>query len=61
MRPHYDPYDLFLTRELKHAEIVRGSTSPEVVNTYLRDRLDVAAGVKQQLEADAKRLGGLGH
>jgi polar amino acid transport system substrate-binding protein len=52
-------YDLFLTRELKSAEIVRGSTSPEVVNTFLRNNLDVAAGVTQQLEADAKRIGGL--
>jgi len=52
-------YDLYLTRELKQAEIVRGSTSPEVVNTFLREGLDVAAGVKPQLEADAQRLGGL--
>ncbi len=52
-------YDLYLTRALKQAEIVRGSTSPEVVNTFLREGLDVAAGVKQQLEADAQRLGGL--
>lgn len=52
-------YDLFLTRELKHAEIIRGSTSPEVVNTFLRDKLDVAAGVTQQLEADAQRPGGM--
>lgn len=52
-------YDLFLTRELQHAEIVRGSTSPEVVNTFLRDNLDVAAGVTQQLEADADRIGSL--
>ncbi|MBN3754793.1 ABC transporter substrate-binding protein [Paraburkholderia sp. Tr-20389] len=52
-------YDLFLTRELKHAEIVRGSTSPEVVNTFLSEGLDVAAGVRQQLEADANRLDGL--
>jgi polar amino acid transport system substrate-binding protein len=52
-------YDLYLTRTLKHAEIVRGSTSPEVVHTFLRDGLEVAAGVKQQLEADAQRLGGL--
>lgn len=50
-------YDLFLTRELQHAEIVRGSTSPEVVNTFIRDNLDVAAGVTQQLEADASRIG----
>lgn len=52
-------YDLYLTREIKHAEIVRGSTSPEVVNTFVREGLDVAAGVKQQLDADAARIGGL--
>ncbi len=52
-------YDLFLTRELRHAEIVRGSTSPEVVNTFFRNNLDVAAGVTQQLVADAARIGGL--
>ncbi|WP_062607319.1 ABC transporter substrate-binding protein [Caballeronia calidae] len=52
-------YDLFLTRELKSAQIIRGSTSPEVVNTFLREGLDVAAGVRQQLEFDAARLGGL--
>lgn len=52
-------YDLYLTRELKHAEIVRAPTSPAVVDTYLEQGLDVAAGVKQQLEADARRVGGL--
>lgn len=51
-------YDLYLTRELKHAEIVRAPTSPAVVDTYLAQGLDVAAGVKQQLEADAARVGG---
>lgn len=52
-------YDLFLTRELKQAEIVRAPTSPAVVDTFLAQNLDVAAGVRQQLEADAKRVPGL--
>jgi polar amino acid transport system substrate-binding protein len=52
-------YDLFLTRELKHASIVRAPTSPAVVATFIERNADVAAGVKQQLQADAQRLGGL--
>ena len=52
-------YDLYLTRELQHAEIVRAPTSPTVVKTFLEQSLDVAAGVKQQLEADIKGLSGL--
>jgi polar amino acid transport system substrate-binding protein len=52
-------YDLFLTRELKQAQIVRAPSSPAVVETFLAQSLDVAAGVKQQLEADALRLPGL--
>jgi polar amino acid transport system substrate-binding protein len=49
-------YDLFLTRELRHAEIVRAPTSPTVVDTFIAQQLDVAAGVRQQLEADAARI-----
>lgn len=49
-------YDLFLTRELKQAEIVRAPSSPTVVDVFVEQGLDVAAGVKQQLEADAKRF-----
>jgi len=52
-------YDLHLTRELKHARIVRAPTSPTVVQTFLEQKLDVAAGVRQQLEADSRRHGGL--
>lgn len=52
-------YDLYLTRELKHAAIERAPSSPAVVETFVGGSADVAAGVKQQLEADAKRLGGL--
>jgi len=52
-------YDLYLSRELKHATIVRAPTSPEVADFFVARKLDVAAGVRQQLEADAKRLPGL--
>jgi polar amino acid transport system substrate-binding protein len=52
-------YDLYLTRELKHASIVRAPTSPAVVEHFLQEGAEVAAGVKQQIEADALRLGGL--
>jgi len=52
-------YDLFLTRELKNAEIVRSPTSPTVVATFLEQHLEVAAGVKQQLESDAAKTTGL--
>lgn len=52
-------YDLFLTRELKHAEIVRAPTSKAVVQTFIEQGLDVAAGVRQQLESDAARTTGL--
>jgi polar amino acid transport system substrate-binding protein len=51
-------YDLFLTRELKHAEIVRAQTSPTVVDVFVDQKLEVAAGVKQQLEADQVRFPG---
>jgi polar amino acid transport system substrate-binding protein len=52
-------YDLFLTRELKQAQIVRAPTSPTVVEVFVEQALDVAAGVKQQLEADCSRRPGL--
>lgn len=52
-------YDLYLTRELHHATIVRIPTSPAVVESFLDQHLDVASGVKQQLEKDAAKAGGL--
>lgn len=52
-------YDLFLTRTLQHAQILRAPTSPAVVDTFLALDANVAAGVRQQLEADAQRIGGL--
>jgi len=52
-------YDLHLSRALRQASIVRAPTSPAVVETFIAQRADVAAGVKQQLEADIARIGGL--
>jgi polar amino acid transport system substrate-binding protein len=52
-------YDLYLSRTLKHARIVRAPTSAAVVDTFLAGHDDVAAGVRQQLEADAGRVGGV--
>ena len=42
-------YDLFLTRTLKHAKIVRAPTSPEAIETFVAQKLDAAAGVRQPL------------
>ena len=52
-------YDLYLTREFKQAEIVRTPTSSAVVDLMLKGNYEVAAGVKQQLENDARRVGGV--
>jgi polar amino acid transport system substrate-binding protein len=52
-------YDLYLSRTLKHAKIVYAPTSPSVTDLFVAQKLDAAAGVRQQLEADARRLPGL--
>jgi polar amino acid transport system substrate-binding protein len=52
-------YDLYLSREIKQAELVRSPTSPEVVRFFLEHGHDVAAGVKPQLEAELPRMPGL--
>ena len=52
-------YDLYLRREIKAATLVRAPSSPAVTDLFLAQGLEVAAGVKQQLQADAKRLPGL--
>ena len=52
-------YDLYLTRELKAAKLVKAPTSPAVTDVFMAQGMEVAAGVKQQLQADARRLPGL--
>jgi polar amino acid transport system substrate-binding protein len=52
-------YDLYLTREIKHASLLRSASSQAVVDDFMSGKGNVAAGVKQQLESDAKRYEGL--
>jgi polar amino acid transport system substrate-binding protein len=56
---HGSAYDLYLTRALQHATIERAPTSPTVVDVFVATAADVAAGVRQQLQADQKRFPGL--
>jgi len=44
-------YDLFLTRTLKAAQLVRGDSG---IDLFVKDKLDAAAGVKQPLVEYAK-------
>ncbi|TMJ24189.1 MAG: ABC transporter substrate-binding protein [Alphaproteobacteria bacterium] len=44
-------YDLFLTRTLKHAQLVRGESGTDV---FIKEKLEAAAGVKQPLVEFAK-------
>jgi polar amino acid transport system substrate-binding protein len=52
-------YDLFLTRALKNAQIVREADVSAVVDAFLTQKLEVAAGIKQQLETVAAQKLGL--
>jgi len=47
-------YDLYLTRTLKRAQLVRVPTSPEAIDVFLKNKLEAAAGVKQPLLQFAK-------
>lgn len=46
-------YDLYLSRTLKSAEILRDAKALTVVDVFAKGGYEVAAGVKQQLEAGA--------
>lgn len=52
-------YDLFLSKNIKSATLEHAPTTPAVVETFLASNADVAASVRQQLEIDAARHGGL--
>jgi len=47
-------YDLYLTRSLKHAQLIRAASSPAALETFIKDHLEAAAGVKQPIVAFAK-------
>jgi len=52
-------YDLFLTRALQHAELVRADTSAAALDLFMATGLEAAAGVRQPLLAYAAEHGGL--
>lgn len=52
-------YDLYLTRALRHATLTRLPGPEAVVDELLARRVDLIAGVKPQLQADARRVGGM--
>lgn len=52
-------YDLHLTRHIAKAELVRVAVSSAVVDEFVARQLEVAAGVRQQLESDMRRVAGL--
>ncbi|AIE74995.1 MULTISPECIES: ABC transporter substrate-binding protein [unclassified Synechocystis] len=52
-------YNLFLDRNIHNAHLVQAPTSPEVTGFMLAHNFPVGAGIRNQLEADMKRYGGL--
>jgi len=52
-------YDLFLTRTLKHAELVRRDTSAGTIELFFDSGLEAAAGVKQPLVEFVRTHSGL--
>ena len=52
-------YDLFLSRHLKQAQILRFADAPAVMEAFLDQGLEVAAGIKQQMQAQAQSRPGL--
>lgn len=52
-------YDLYLSRTLTQAELVRGDTSANAVDLFLEQNLDAAAGVRQPLERFARSTPGV--
>ncbi|MGH8696613.1 MAG: ABC transporter substrate-binding protein [Burkholderiales bacterium] len=51
-------YDLFLSRNLKHAELVRAEGIQGSYEVFVGQKLDVLAGLKPRLVADVEKLPG---
>jgi polar amino acid transport system substrate-binding protein len=47
-------YDLYLTRALKHAKLVRQPSGPEALEMFMRESLEAAGGVRQPIVAFAQ-------
>jgi len=51
-------YDLYLTRNLKHAELVRVKGLPAATELFLTEKLDALAGLRPGLISDAEKAPG---
>ncbi len=51
-------YDLFLSRSLKHAQLVRAEGIPASYDLFVKERLDVLSGLLPRLTSDVARLPG---
>jgi polar amino acid transport system substrate-binding protein len=51
-------YGLWLDRHIKHAELVRSDTIDSAYEDFVRDKLEVLAGLKPRLLSDAEKLPG---
>lgn len=51
-------YELYLSRNLKHAKLVLEPSFEAAFQRFVSDKLDAEAGLRTQLEDDAKRLPG---
>ncbi len=51
-------YDLYLTRTLKHAKLVRMKGADEVFDNFVNDKLEALASLKPRLVSDIRKLPG---
>jgi polar amino acid transport system substrate-binding protein len=47
-------YDLYLSRALRHATLIREASGPEALERFVRDGLEAAGGVRQPIAAFAQ-------
>ena len=56
--PERSAYELWLTRNIKHAELVRFKGGDEAFKRFVADKLDALAGLRPRLTTDHDNLPG---
>lgn len=56
--PEKSAYELYLTRSLKHATLVREKSADQAFKRYLDDKLDALAGLRPRLLAECEKQPG---
>jgi len=51
-------YDLWLERNIRHAEVIRASSIDAAFETYVSMKLDALAGLKPRLLSDVQKIPG---